>query len=359
MTRLLVVDDSALMRKLLTEIFSSEMDFQVETASDGNQAIAKLHLFKPDVITLDVNMPGMDGLACLDRIMVERPTPVVMISSLTEEGATETLEALSLGAVDFAPKPSGPLSLEIDKVADQIIEKVQQAARTRISKVARLSERIRLGHAGPIDKKPRRLPANKAMPQRIGDCLVLVGTSTGGPPALDQLLTPLPKNFGWPILIAQHMPAAFTGPLARRLDKICRLRVQEGTKPLLLEAGCAYVGRGDADLIVARRTAGLFAISAPSNPEHHWHPSVDRLVDSAREHVPPEQLVGVLMTGMGSDGAIAMTRLRASGGATIAEDEESSVVWGMPGELVKRGGASLVVPTSEIASHLLSLVGTR
>jgi len=357
-TRLLVVDDSALMRKLLTEIFSSEADFQVETAGDGIQAIAKLHLFKPDVITLDVNMPNMDGLACLDRIMIERPTPVVMISSLTEEGADETLEALSLGAVDFARKPSGALSLEIDKIADQLVEKVYQASKARVSKAARLSERLRLGAAKPRPHRAAQQP-NTQVARRTGEGLVLVGTSTGGPPALDQLLTPLPKSFGWPILIAQHMPASFTGSLARRLDKICALQVQEISKPQALEPGCAYVGRGDADLIVVRRASGLFAMAAPLNTELHWHPSVDRLVDSALDHVSPKQLVGVLMTGMGTDGADAMKRLHASGGVTIAEDEESSVVWGMPGALVKGGGASLIAPTSEIAGHLLALVGTR
>jgi two-component system chemotaxis response regulator CheB len=188
--------------------------------------------------------------------------------------------------------------------------------------------------------------------------LVLVGTSTGGPPALDKLLVPLPKNFAWPILIAQHMPSTFTGPLARRLDRICELHVQEVAKPQRLEPGYAYVGRGDADLIVTRRPSGLFAMAVPVDAELRWHPSVDRLVSSALDHVLAQQIVGVLMTGMGTDGADTMTRLHASGGLTIAEDEASAVVWGMPGALVQRGGASLVVPTSEIAGHLVHLVGT-
>lgn len=358
MIRLLVVDDSALMRKLLTDIFSSEGDFQVESANDGSQGIAKLHLFKPDVITLDVNMPNMDGLACLDRIMVERPTPVVMISSLTEEGAEQTLEAMSLGAVDFVSKPSGAISLEIGSIADQLVAKVRQAVKARVSKAARLSERLRFGSTKPRPTKRREHPTKPAA-RRTGEGLVLVGTSTGGPPALDQLLSPLPKDFGWPILIAQHMPATFTGSLARRLDTICALQVREVSKPQALEPGCAYVGRGDADLIVVRRTSGLFAMAAPLDSELHWHPSVDRLVDSALDHVSPKQLVGVLMTGMGTDGASAMIRLHAAGGITIAEDEESSVVWGMPGALVKGGGATLISPTSEIAAHLLALVGTR
>jgi two-component system, chemotaxis family, protein-glutamate methylesterase/glutaminase len=359
-TRLLVVDDSALMRRLLTDIFSSEPDFHVEAARDGNEAIAKLHTYKPDVITLDVHMPGMDGIACLDRIMVERPTPVVMISALTEEGAEETLEALSLGAVDFAPKPAGALSLEIEKIADGLVEKVRQASRVRLSKASRLSERLQLRTHQHHSQKPKNVVARSLsdLSQRTGPGLVLVGTSTGGPPALDKLLVPLPKNFAWPILIAQHMPSTFTGPLARRLDRICALHVQEVAKPQRLEAGCAYVGRGDADLVVTRRSSGLFAMAVPMDSELRWHPSVDRLVSSALDHVLAQQIVGVLMTGMGTDGADTMTRLHALGGLTIAEDEDSAVVWGMPGALVQSGGASLIVPTSEIAQHLMHLVGT-
>jgi two-component system, chemotaxis family, protein-glutamate methylesterase/glutaminase len=360
-TRLLVVDDSALMRRLLTDIFGSEPDFHVEAARDGHEAIAKLHTYKPDVITLDVHMPGMDGIVCLDRIMVERPTPVVMISALTEEGADETLEALSLGAVDFAPKPAGALSLEIEKIADRIIEKVRQASKVRLSKASRLSERLQLRthHRHSENQKSAITHSAQEVSRRTGQGLVLVGTSTGGPPALDKLLTPLPENFAWPILIAQHMPSTFTGPLARRLDRICALHVQEVIRPQRLEPGCAYVGRGDADLIVTRRPSGLFAMAVPEDTELRWHPSVDRLVSSALDHESAQQIVGVLMTGMGTDGADTMTRLHALGGLTIAEDEASAVVWGMPGALVQSGGASLVVPTSQIAGHLLHLVGTR
>jgi two-component system, chemotaxis family, protein-glutamate methylesterase/glutaminase len=359
-TRLLIVDDSALMRRLLTDIFGSEPDFHVAAARDGNEAIAKLHTYKPDVITLDVHMPGMDGIACLDRIMVERPTPVVMISALTEEGAEETLEALSLGAVDFAPKPAGALSLEIEKIADEIVAKVRQASKVRLSKASRLSERLQLRTHQRASRQPKNIVTRslKGLSRLTGQGLVLVGTSTGGPPALDKLLVPLPKNFAWPILIAQHMPSTFTGPLARRLDRICALHVQEVAKPQRLEPGCAYVGRGNADLIVTRRPSGLFAMAVPVDTELRWHPSVDRLVSSALDHVVAQQIVGVLMTGMGTDGADTMTRLHASGGLTIAEDEASAVVWGMPGALVQSGGASLVVPTSEIAGHLLHLVGT-
>jgi two-component system chemotaxis response regulator CheB len=183
--------------------------------------------------------------------------------------------------------------------------------------------------------------------------VVLVGTSTGGPPALEALLSPLPADFPWPVLVAQHMPAAFTGPLSRRLDRLCPLRVIEVTRPVPLDPGTVYVGRGDADIIVGMRPGGPVPMAAPSSAEYRWHPSVDRLVASAMAHIEPARLIGVLMTGMGNDGAAAMTRLLAAGGRTIAEAEESAVVWGMPGELVRAGGAEILAPLDSIAHHLL------
>jgi two-component system, chemotaxis family, protein-glutamate methylesterase/glutaminase len=185
---------------------------------------------------------------------------------------------------------------------------------------------------------------------------VLVGTSTGGPPALESLLTALPANFPWPIVVAQHMPATFTGALAQRLDGLCRITVQEVREPVALEPGHAYIGRGDADVIVSRRGDGLFAMAAPSEKGYPWHPSTDRLVRSAMNHVAPGLLVGVLMTGMGNDGAEAMALMHAQGARTIAEAEETAVVWGMPGELVKAGGADFVVPVQKIAAQLRRLV---
>jgi two-component system chemotaxis response regulator CheB len=185
---------------------------------------------------------------------------------------------------------------------------------------------------------------------------VLVGTSTGGPPALEALLTGLPASFPWPIIIAQHMPATFTGPLARRLDGLSRLAVQEVRDPIVLKPGHAYIGRGDADVIVSRRGAGLVAMAAPAQAEYPWHPSTDRLVRTALNYMAPSQLIGVLMTGMGNDGAEAMALIHAGGGKTIAEAEETAVVWGMPGELVKANAADFVVPLHRIAAELKKLV---
>jgi len=351
--KVLVVDDSALVRKLLSQVFAAEDGFEVRIARDGFEALEQLTAFQPDVITLDIHMPQMDGLSCLDRIMIERPSPVVMVS--TAEGAETTLEALRLGAVDFVAKPGGALSLRIGEFAPELVEKVRAAAGAQLRPSLRLKERVRHRLGGGM-ATPRRRTAEAPKPKAAtGKGLVLVGASTGGPPALEVLLTALPASFPWPIVVAQHMPATFTGPLAQRLDRICALTVSEVVRPTLLEPGCVYIGRGDADIIVSRRPAGLTALAAPPAP-YPWRPSVDRLVRSAMEQTLASQLIGVLMTGMGDDGANAMTLLHQKGGRTIAEAAETAVVWGMPGELVKAGGADLVVPLDEIASRLRMLV---
>jgi two-component system chemotaxis response regulator CheB len=354
--KVLVVDDSALVRKLLVQVFAAEADFEVEVARDGAQALTLLASFAPDVITLDIHMPKMDGLACLDRIMVEKPTPVVMVSTLTADGAESTLEALRMGAVDFVAKPEGAVSLRIHEVAPDLIAKVRAAASARLSPSHRLKDRVRHQIGGPLSVPIRavRRDAGESVPV-VGQGLVLVGTSTGGPPALEALLTPLPVDFPWPILVAQHMPATFTGPLAQRLDRICALTVVEVSRPIPLDPGHVYVGRGNADIIVSRRAGSLVALAAPPLANYPWHPSVDRLVTSAMDQTSATQIVGVLMTGMGNDGAQAMTRLREQGGRTIAEAEDSAVVWGMPGELVKAGGADYVEPLGEIAARLQML----
>ena len=356
MIKLLVVDDSALMRRLLSEIFGQEADFEVRVARNGLEALEALRSYAPNVITLDVHMPQMDGLQCLDRIMIERPCPVVMVSSLTAAGADATFEALRLGAVDFVAKPAGAMSLSIHQLAPVLVQTVRAAASARLKPSLRLKEKVRHRIAGAGLKPSQRAdqPGQPSARRAIGEGLVLVGTSTGGPPALEALLKPLPADFPWPIVVAQHMPAAFTGPLSRRLDGICALNVAEVTAPTLLKPGCVYIGRGAADVIISRRAAGLAAMTAPPQT-YPWHPSTDRLVRSAMELAPPGQLIGVLMTGMGNDGALAMTELKALGGATIAESEDSAVVWGMPGELIKAGGATWIEPLARIASRLRSL----
>jgi two-component system chemotaxis response regulator CheB len=258
--RLLIVDDSALMRKLLEGIFRDEGDFEIRLGRNGGEALELVRSFDPQVVTLDVQMPGMDGLACLAQIMIEAPRPVVMISALTEEGAEATLEAIELGAIDFVAKPSGAVSLEIDRLRPLLVEKVRGAANARIRPTLRLKERIRLQFqgAGILPRSAR--PQSSLRPRGKGELspgLVLIGTSTGGPAALDIVLPQLPQEFPWPVMVAQHMPASFTGPFAKRLNRQCALEVVEVDRPMPLKAGTIYIGRGDADLIVTSRSTGM------------------------------------------------------------------------------------------------------
>jgi two-component system chemotaxis response regulator CheB len=359
------------MRKLLEGIFLDEGDFDIRLARNGNEALDLVRAFDPQIVTLDVQMPGMDGLTCLSRIMIEAPRPVVMISSLTEEGAEATLEAIELGAVDFVAKPGGAVSLEIDRLRPVLVEKVRAAAGARIRRTLRLTERVRHRIRGAVLASQSR--PGRTRPQidaRVGDGavkagdgalsgLVLIGTSTGGPAALDVVLPQLPPDFPWPVLVAQHLPASFTGAFARRLDRGCHLDVVEVSQPMPLKPGTIYIGKGDADVTVAPRPAGLIAMPVPAKAGYLWHPSVERMVASALDHLDASQLIGVMMTGMGNDGAEAMKRLRLAGGRTIAEAESSAIVWGMPGELVKNGGAEKVRPLEDIAATILDMVSSH
>lgn len=348
MIKLLIVDDSALMRRHLTGIFKDEGDFELMTAHNGVEALQALHAFQPDVITLDINMPDMDGLTCLSRIMVERPCPVVMVSSLTEKGALATLEAMAMGAVDFIPKPGGTISLSLDRVRDELVKKVRAAARAKIHKGRGPARQVRAsGKTVCTDRDNMARPTN-GLPG-----VVLIGVSTGGPRTLEEILPGLPPDFPWPVVVAQHMPASFTDALARRMDGICALPVSEVASPTLLEAGHIYIGRGDADVVLSKRLQGITAVIRPENAKRLWHPSVDELVLSAMDHFAPQQIIGVLLTGMGHDGAEAMAALRKQGGRTIAESEESAVVFGMPAALIAKDGANLVLPAGKIRDQLL------
>ncbi|MFI1989205.1 chemotaxis-specific protein-glutamate methyltransferase CheB [Actinoplanes sp. NPDC020271] len=345
-TSVLVVDDSALMRRALKGMLADAGDFEVHTARNGVDALEQLERVHPDVVTLDVNMPEMDGLTCLAKIMEKQPTPVVMVSSLTEHNALVTLEALQLGAVDYVPKPGGTVSLNIDEVSTELVSKVRGAARAKIKKSTGLSQRIKAGAP----------PARVDRPRTGTVDLVLIGSSTGGPALLSDLLPQLPGTLAAPVVVAQHIPASFTAPLARRLDETCALRVHEVDRIMTVRRGNIYIGRGGADVLVARRTDGMIVKSAPAAPEYRWHPSVDRMVQSASRYVDPQRLVCVLLTGMGDDGATEMAAVQAAGGRTIAESEETAVVWGMPGELARRGGATEVLPAYEIAGRLADWV---
>ncbi len=347
--RLLVVDDSALMRKHMRLIFEAEGDFEIAAARNGREALQMVESFKPDVVTLDVNMPELDGISCLERMTATGASArVVMVSSITEAGADVTLRALELGAVDFVPKPDGTVSLSIDAIRGILVSKVRAASRARPRRPQGLRDRLRT-HRREAER--RRVAAKISSSDTPG--VVVIGVSTGGPRTLEDILPNLPGDFPWPILIAQHMPASFTGVFARRMDSLCDIDVVEVSTTVPLVGGRAYLGRGDADLVVERKLGRLVANSLRSDASL-WHPSADRLVNTAMAAVSPVSVVGVLLTGMGNDGAAAMTALRQQGGHTIAESEASAVVFGMPAELIRNGGAEIVLPSGSVARQLIT-----
>jgi two-component system chemotaxis response regulator CheB len=357
--RLLIVDDSALMRRQLVTLFQDAGGYIIEQARNGREAIEANRRFAPDVITLDINMPEMDGLSALSQIMLDRPVPVVMVSSLTDRGALVTLEALNLGAVDFILKPGGTISLSLDTVRDELLRKVRAARRARVRGASGRTAGVASAPSAPRAIAAREI--NRVAPPRSGavatDGVVVIGVSTGGPRTLEEILPALPADFPWPILVAQHMPAAFTGPFAQRLDQACALDVVEVAQPMPVTPGRVYVAKGGADLIVVRRAGVLTATPRPEHPDHLWHPSVDMLMASVLAHCTPSQVIGVLLTGMGYDGAATYAELKERGGRTIAEHESTCVVYGMPAELIERGGAGLVLPSHQIARQLTLWAG--
>ena len=352
--KLLIVDDSALMRRQLSILFQAEGDFEIRQARDGAEAVEENRRFQPDVVTLDINMPEMDGITALSLIMAERPVPVIMVSSLTEKGALATFEALNLGAVDYVAKPGGTISLSLTTIQADLIAKVRGAVRARpsrpriassSSRVSGLGQRLREEHA--VAEKSRAATASQS-----SDGLLLIGVSTGGPRALEEVLPLLPADFPWPVLVAQHMPASFTSPFAARLDSICALNVVEANRPMPVTPGTIYIGKGGADMVLTKRANTLTVLPKPESSAHLWHPSVELLGRSALEHVNPRALVAVMLTGMGNDGADAFAEIKKRGGKTVAESEDTAVVFGMPAELIERGGASLVLPIEKIATQL-------
>lgn len=354
MVKLLIVDDSALMRRHLGQTFSAEGDFEIQFARNGAEAVSLNLEFKPDVITLDINMPEMDGLTALVAMMQQRPVPVVMVSSLTQEGALTTLEALNLGAVDYIPKPGGTISITLGEIARELVAKVRAAA----------TARVRTGGAprGLLQKMRTERDAIVRTPRvptgaRSSNSVVLIGSSTGGPRTLEEVLPLLPEHFPCPILVAQHMPSAFTRSFAERMDKMCELKVIEVDAPTIIQSGHVYISKGGADMVVSNRGGRTVLLIKPESESQLWHPSVELLGRSALENYPASQIAAVMLTGMGYDGADAFTEIKRRGGFTIAESENTSIVFGMPCELINRGGASEVLDAGRVADRLKRWAG--
>jgi len=347
--KVLIVDDSALMRQQLKQLCEKTGRFEVQVAKNGREAVEKNHSFQPDVISLDINMPEMDGLTALSHIMVTRPVPVVMVSSLTEEGAFVTLEGLALGAVDYVTKPGGTISLSLLQIEEEFIEKLKVAARARIKTNRRISRKP----AAEVQQEKTKF-LRRSIPAKTVEGLVVVGVSTGGPTTLEEILPKLPPDFPLPIIVAQHMPSSFTGPFANRLNAFCALQVVEANRLLTVTPGTVYICRGGADTVVTNRGGKLMLLPKPESPQYLWHPSVELLGRSILDSYEPCRVIAVMLTGMGYDGAEAFTEIKKNGGRTIAESEDSAIVFGMPKELIDRKGATITLPGDKIADQLTS-----
>ena len=348
--KVLVIDDSELIRTLLTEILSSDPHIDVVgTAIDPFDAREKIKSLNPDVLTLDIEMPRMDGITFLKNVMRLRPMPIVMISTLTEKGADITLEALQNGAIDYISKPKLDVRTSLPALAADICSKVKSAAKANVSAIEHNCQQKQ------IVQPYKPLPSDNL--NKNFD-LITIGASTGGTEAIKEVLLSLPDKMP-PILIAQHMPGGFTNSFAKRLDAMCKLSVKEFNsekEPLL--ANHVYIAHGEKHMTVSKRNGIYSLVQDDSPPVNRHKPSVDVLFNSVAS-VTDNNSIGVLLTGMGIDGANGLKNMLSSGAVTIAQDEKSSVVWGMPRVAIENNAATDVLPLDKIGEHIIKLCYQR
>ncbi|HEY9899717.1 MAG TPA: chemotaxis response regulator protein-glutamate methylesterase [Pantanalinema sp.] len=365
--RVLIVDDSAFMRRAIARMLAADPEIEiVGSVGDGAQGLEAIKTLQPDVVTMDIEMPVMDGLTALKRVMDEMPLPVIMMSTLTQNGATATLTALSLGAFDFVPKPESSM-IDVLGVERELREKVRAAAHSRRSR-RRLSgghgpaavHAATLGHqaSAPAPAKPPQpllvAPAARSgqrVPEVIG-----IGISTGGPPALQSLFSALPGDFPVGIVVVQHMPPGFTKPLAERLNRICPLTIREAVDGEVVEPKKALIAPAGTHLVLKREGSHLVCRTMDASTTKTWHkPSVDVLFASIAQVVGPKALA-VIMTGMGNDGTAGAGAIKSRGGEIWAQDEATSVVYGMPRTVFEAGVVDRVLPLGSIPTALTTLV---
>lgn len=349
-TRVLVVDDSALMRGLLTEMINGAPDLEVVgSAPDAQSARELIKLHNPDVLTLDVHMPKMDGLEFLERLMRLRPMPVVMVSAFTNAASETTLKALELGAVDFIGKPRVDPGNSMEQYAAELADKIRAARSARLrGNVARPSAIV------PAATPPATMPGHRPLVTGGGASgkIIFLGASTGGTEAIKEFLLGIPADCP-PILIVQHMPESFTASFARRLDGLCQPRVIESQGNEKLESGTVYIAPGHSHLLIRRAASGYMTELSAAEPVNRHRPSVDVLFDSAAQLVG-RQAIGVILTGMGKDGAQGLLRLRQAGARTFGQDEASCVVYGMPREAYLVGAVEEQCALDEMARRVLA-----
>lgn len=354
--KVLVVDDSGFFRRRVSEILSADPNIQVVgTATNGREAIDQALVLKPDVITMDYEMPMMDGITAVRHIMQRCPTPVLMFSSLTHEGARVTLDALDAGAVDYLPKNFEEISRNPDKVRQLLCEKVHTISRSNRRGFAAMPTPSPLSGshgsstASAGASSPR--PSVSAAPRRKSYKLVAIGTSTGGPVALQRVLTQLPGNFPAPLVLIQHMPAAFTKAFAERLDKLCKIRVKEAEDGDLLRPGLALLAPGGKQMMIDGRGAVKIL---PGDERLNYKPSVDITFGSAAKSFN-DKVLAVVLTGMGADGREGARLLKQGGSQVWAQDEASCVIYGMPMAIVKANLADAVYGLDDIGRHLVEV----
>ncbi len=347
--KVVVVDDSAFMRKAISTMLKKDNDIEVAgIAKNGQEGLDLVRKLDPDVVTLDIEMPVMDGLTALKRIMMEMPRPVIMVSSLTTEGAESTLKAMEYGAVDFIPKQLSKVSLDIVKIEKELQSKVKAVARkkAKISRLAALQRPRKVSRIKPAPAVSSGKPARD---------IVVIGVSTGGPPAVQKILTDLPGDFPGTIFIAQHMPRAFTGPFARRLNESTGLNVKEAQNGDLVRRGQVYIAQGGMHLKINQMISRIEVEVTDDPSDVLYKPSVNVLFSSAAKGVGSRAL-GVVLTGMGSDGLLGARDLKAGGGILLAQSEETCVVYGMHKSVVDDGLADRIVDLEDMAATISSLI---
>ncbi|TVQ96818.1 MAG: chemotaxis response regulator protein-glutamate methylesterase [Desulfovibrionales bacterium] len=350
MITVLVIDDSAFMRKALSTMLDGDPGIQVVgTARDGAEGLEKARQLQPDVITMDIEMPRMDGLTALRHIMMEMPRPVIMVSSLTTEGAESTLKAMELGAVDFIPKQLSRVSLDIVKIEQDLRAKVKTVAKRRF-RAPRAPRRAETISPPVAEKPPLELVARAGIPSRD---IIAIGVSTGGPPAIQKILSKLPASFPACILIAQHMPQAFTGPFAKRLDAVCQIKVKEAEPGDRVQPGVAFIAPGGQHLSIDQKVSRIDLLIGPEPKDALYKPSANVLIASVAKGVG-KRGVGVILTGMGSDGLEGIKQLKQKNGYILAQDDASCVVYGMPKAIVDAGLADEILDIEDMAQGIFN-----
>ena len=361
MIKVVVVDDSAFMRKAISTMLGKDPEIDVvATARDGEEGLEFIRRHDPDVVTLDIEMPRMDGLTALRHIMMEMPRPVLMVSSLTTEGAEATLKAMELGAVDFIPKQLSKVSLDIVKIETNLIAKVKAVAMRKNLLSRPRTALARQAVSIPAPAAPSATPASAAAPRAavapsgaVKRDVVAIGVSTGGPPAVQKILSALPADFPASIVIAQHMPQAFTGPFAKRLDGLCKISVKEAENGDRLKPGCAYIAPGGQHLMLKQAVSRVDLIVTPEPASALYKPSANVLITSAADAVGRRTL-GVILTGMGSDGMEGIRALKQKGGRALAQSDATCVVYGMPKAVVDAGLSDEIVDIDDMAQAIVN-----